>query len=172
MLAFADGFERPVGIAASGAFGVAGGGAASTGLFAEHAFGRDGAIALRAAFETARHRAEPLGVLDASGYAMHSASLGARTVLARGTTLSASIRREWSADAAELRVPLTIDEQGTIGAIAYALPYEDLAGRSAVTLRLDRQLTRGVAVRASVMRERSGFGVSVDGAAAILEIAY
>ena len=168
-LAFADGFERPIGISASGAFGVDGGAAASTGVFAEHAFGGS---TLRASLETAQHRAEPLGILDASGFSLHSASLGARTRLARGTTLSATIRREWSHDAAELRVPLTIDEQGAIGAVAYALPYEDLVGRSAVTLRLDHELARAVALRASLTRERSGFGVSIAGAAAMLVIAY
>ena len=169
-LAFADGFERPIGIAATGAFGVAGGNAFSSGAFAEHAFG--GATVLRASFETAHHRAESLGALDASAWSLHSASLGARTRLARGTTLSATIRREWSNDAAELRVPLTIDEQGTIGALAYSLPYEDLVGRSAVTLRLDRELSRAVALRASLTRERSGFGASLTGAAAMLVIAY
>ena len=168
-LAFADGFERPIGIAATGAFGVSGGTAVSTGAFAEHALG---ATVLRAALETAHHSTESEGTLAAPPYALHSASLGARTLLARETTLSLSVRREWSNDAAELRVPLTIDAHGAIGAVAYALPYDELVARSSATLRLDRRLTRAVALRASLVRERSGFGSVIDGAAAILEIAY
>ncbi len=167
-LAFADGFERPIGIQAAGAFGVAGAAAASSGAFVEHALGRSSV--LKASFEVAHHRPDASGALAAPDYSLRSSSLGARTALRAGTTLSASLRREWSDDAAQLHVPLTIDEGGNIGRVTYTLPYEDLVGRTSFSLRLDQALTRQVSLRASLTRERGGFGTSITGVAAVLEI--
>jgi subtilisin family serine protease len=168
--AFADGFERPIGIASAGAFGVSGGAAASSGAFVEHAVGR--ATVLQASFEVAHHRAEANGALTTTGYSLRAASFGARRALWPGTAVSASLKREWSGDAAHLHLPLTIDEHGDIGRVTYVLPYQDLLGRTSVSLRLDRELTRQVSLRASLTHERSGFGASITGLAAVLEIAH
>jgi hypothetical protein len=54
--------------------------------------------------------------------------------------------------------------------VTYTLPYDDLVGRTSLTLRLDHELARQMVLRAGVTRERSGFGASVTGIAAILEI--
>jgi hypothetical protein len=48
-------------------------------------------------------------------------------------------------------------------------PYDDLVARSAVTLRLDHQLSKQVALRAGLTSERYRFGTT--GVAAIVEIA-
>jgi hypothetical protein len=69
-------------------------------------------------------------------------------------------------------VPLTISENGDIGRVTYALPYDDLVGRTAFTLRLDHALTKRVDLRAALTHERYGFGVSVTGIAALLEVAH
>jgi hypothetical protein len=169
-LAVADGFERPIGIATSGAFGVGDSAAVSSGTFVRQSVGAK--TVLEASLEVARHRTETSAALTAPDYAVRSASFGARTVLGAKTTLSAGFKREWSGgDAARLQVPLTIAENGEIGRVTYALPYDDLVGRTALTLRLDHQLTRQIDLRAAVTRERYGFGASVTGIAAILEIA-
>jgi hypothetical protein len=103
---------------------------------------------------------------------MRSLNLGARTPLTSKTTLSASLKREWTAgEAAQLSLPLTIAENGDIGRVTYALPYDDLVSRSAVTLRLDQRFNKQVALRAGFTRERYGFGVTVSGLAAVVEIA-
>ena len=168
--AFADGFERPIGIGTAGAFGVAGGAAVSSGAFVEHALGR--ATVLKASFEVAHHQPEASGALAAPDYSLRSAAFGARRALGARTMLSASLKREWSADAAQLHVPLTIDEGGNIGRVTYTLPYEDLVGRTSLSLRLDQALTRHASLRASLTREQTGFGLSVTGVAAILEIVH
>ena len=166
--AFADGFERPIGLGAAGAFGVTGGAAVSSGAFVEQAVGR--ATVLKASFEVAHHRAEAAGALTAPDYSLRAAAFGARHVLGARTTLSASLRREWSGDAAQLHVPLTIDSSGNIGRVTYTLPYQDLVGRTSLSLGLDRALTRQASLRASLTREQTGFGLSVTGVAAVLEI--
>ena len=167
--ALADGFERPIGLAAGGAFEMTGSAAASSGAFVQHALGR--AAVLEASLEAAQHRPESNGVLTAPAYAVHSASFGARAFLGAETALAASLKREWSGhEAARLHVPLTIDESGNIGRVAYRLPYDDLVGRTAFTLRLDHQLSKRVDLRAAFTHERDGFGATVSGLAAVLEI--
>jgi len=168
--AVAENFERPIGIATSGAFGVEQSAAVSSGAFVEQPLGRNSV--LKASFELARHRAEANAALAAPAYAVRSATLGARSALGTKTTLGAELKREWSGgEAARLQVPLTIDENGAIGTVTYALPYDDLVGRSSFTLRLDHQLARQVGLRAALTRERYGFGTSITGIAAILDIA-
>ena len=168
-LAVANDFERPVGIATGGAFGVGDSAAISSGTFVQHSLGAK--TILKASMEVARHHAEANGVLSTPGYAVRSATLGARTLVGAKTTLAADLKREWSGgDAARLHVPLTINENGDIGRVTYALPYDDLVGRTSLTLRVDRELTRQVALRAGLTHERHGFGASVTGIAAILEI--
>jgi hypothetical protein len=94
-----------------------------------------------------------------------------RSMLGAKTALAAGVKREWTGgEAARLNVPLTINENGDIGTVTYALPYEDLVARTSLTLRLDHEVTRQVALRAAVTRERYGFGTSVTGFAAMLEI--
>lgn len=169
-LAAAGDFERPIGIAASGAFGLGDSAAVSSGAFVQHSFGAKTVVA--ASIELARHSTEANAALTAPGYAVHSATFSARTALGTKTSVSAALKREWSgAEAARLQVPLTIAENGDIGTVTYALPYDELLGRTALTLRLDHELTRQVNLRAALTRERSGFGTSVTGIAAILEIA-
>jgi subtilisin family serine protease len=169
-LAFADDFERPVGMSTSGAFGVGGSAALSSGAFVEQAIG--GRTTLNAALEVARHRPQANGLLATPGYAVLSVNLAARTLLRPGTALAASFKRERAgSEAARLQVPLTIAENGDIGRVTYTLPYDDLVGRTALTLRLDHAVTKRVDLRAALTHERYGFGVSVTGIAALLEIA-
>jgi hypothetical protein len=124
-----------------------------------------------ASVEVARHRTEAKAALTAPAYAVHSANFGVRTLLGAKTTLSAGVKREWSGgEAARLHVPLTINENGEIGRVTYALPYDDLVGRTTLTLRLDHELTRRVSLRAGLTHERYGFGASASGVAAILEM--
>jgi hypothetical protein len=168
-MAFADHFERPIGIAASGAFGLDDSAALSSGLFVQQSIGAAGV--LEASFEVARHRTEASAALSAPAYAVRSAGFGARTQLGPKTTVSAGLKREWTGgEAARLHVPLTIDENGDIGRVTYQLPYDDLVGRTSFSLRLDHQLAPQVALRAGVTRERYGFGASASGIAAVLEI--
>ena len=168
--AFADGFERPIGLGAAGAFGVTGGTAVSSGAFVEQSVGR--ATVLNASFEVARHHSEAEGTLSAPDYSLRSASLAARRAFGARTTLSASFKREWSGDAAQLHVPLTIDESGSIGRVTYTLPYQDLVGRTSLSLQLDQALTRQASLRAGITRERTGFGTTVTGIAAVVEIVH
>jgi subtilisin family serine protease len=169
-LAMADDFERPIGMATSGAFGVDDSAAFSSGAFVEQGLGE--ATTLSASLEVAQHRLQSSGPLSAPGYAISSASFGARTRLGTGTLLSASLKHEWSgSEAARLRVPMTIDENGAIGSVTYALPYDLLVGRTALTLRLDHRLARQVDLRVALTHERYGFGASITGIAALLEIA-
>ncbi len=168
--AVADRFERPIGIATSGAFGIGDAGAVSTGAFVRHAAGAN--ALLEASYEIAHHRPDASLALSAPAFDVHSVSFGARTALRASTTLSASLRREWTrSEAAELRLPLTIAENGDIGQVSYALPYDELIGRTALNVRVDHELTRQVALRASFVQERYRFGVTVSGVAAILQIA-
>ena len=167
--AVADRFERPIGIATSGAFAVGDAGAISTGAFVQHAAGAN--ARLEASYEIAHHRPQASLALDAPAFDVRSASFGAHTAFGARTTVSASLKREWtSSAAAQLRLPLTIAETGDIGQVSYALAYDDLVGRTALVLRVDHELTRQVAVRASFTQERYGFGVTVSGVAAILQI--
>jgi hypothetical protein len=168
--AVAEDFERPIGLAMSGAFEAGDSAAVSSGVFMQQSVGAKSVV--DASLEVARHHTEGNAVLTVPGYAVRTARLGARTMLGMKTALSADVRREWSgAGAARLSVPLTVNENGDIGRVAYALPYDDLVGRTAFTLRLDQQLTRHADFRAAVIRERYGFGTSVTGFAAVLEIA-
>ncbi len=168
-LALAEDFERPIGIAASGAFDAGDSAALSSGAFVQQSLGAR--TVLEASLEVARHHTEGNAALAVPSYAVRTARLGARALLGAKTTLTADVRREWSGDgAARLSVPLTINENGDIGRVTYALPYDDLVGRSAFTLRIDHQLSRQADVRAALTRERYGFGTTVTGIAAVLEI--
>jgi subtilisin family serine protease len=168
-LALAHDFERPIGMATSGAFEVGDSAAVSTGAFVQHAVSRSST--LEGSFEIAHHRSQAEQALSTPSFVMRTVSFGARTALAAGTSLSASLKREWTGgEAARLQVPLTIAESGALGRVAYALPYDELVGRTAVTLRLDHDFSKRVALRASATHERYGFGVSLSGVAAVLEI--
>ncbi|HEX2198323.1 MAG TPA: S8 family peptidase [Burkholderiales bacterium] len=168
-LAMADDFDRPLGMATRGAFGVDASTAFSSGAFVEQELGR--ATTLSASLEISHHRQRSSGPLSAPGFAVSSASFGARTRLGAGTALSASLKHEWSGgEAARLQLPLTIDESGAIGSVTYALPYDLLLGRTAFTLRLDHRLAKQVDLRVALTHERYGFGASVTGMAALLEI--
>jgi hypothetical protein len=168
-LAIADNFERPIGIATGGAFGVGESAAVSSGTFVQQSVGAK--TVLSASLEVARHRTEANGALATPDYGVFSAAFGARMVLGPKTTLSADLKRERSGgESARLHVPLTINENGDIGRVTYTLPYDDLVGRTSLTLRLDHELTRQMVLRAGLTRERYGFGASVTGIAAILEI--
>ena len=168
-VASADRFERPLGIATSGAFGIGESTAVSSGAFVQHAAG--GGALLEASLEVARHRSEASGALSAPQFALRSLNLGARMPLAPKTMLSAALKRESTAgEAAQLYVPLTIGENGDIGRMTYTLPYDDLVARTTFTLRLDHELSRRVALRAGLARERYGFGTTITGVAALVEI--
>ena len=170
-LAFAERFERPIGIATSGAFDVGQSSALSSGAFVRHAIGAAGVV--EGSLEIARHRTQADLALSAPSFVMRTANLGARTALGAKTTLSAGIKREWTgAAAAQLNVPTTIAENGDIGRASYTLPYDDLVGRTSLTLRLDHEFTKQVAFRAGFTRERYGFGLTVSGVAAIVEITH
>jgi len=170
-VALADHLERPIGIATAGAFGVGDSGAVSTGAFVRRALGASGL--LEGAFEVARYRPDASLALAAPEFAMRSASLGARKTFAARTTLSAGLKREWTrGDAVQLRLPQTVAENGDIGQVTYALPYDDLVGRTTLNLRVDHELDKHMAVRASLTQERYGFGTKVTGLAAILDIAF
>ena len=169
-VATADHFERPIGTATSGAFAIAQSAAFSSGAFVRHAL--SASTVFDASLEVARHRPQADLALSAPPYGLRSANFGARTTLGGKTMFSATLKREWtSADAARLNLPLTIAENGDIGRVAYALPYDDLVGRTALTLRVDHEFNRRIALRASVTHERYGFGAALNGVAAMLEIA-
>ena len=168
-LAIAERFERPIGMATSGAFDVGQSSALSSGAFVQHTVGASSLV--EASFELAHHRTEADLALSAPSFAMRSANLGARTALGAKTTLAASLKREWTGgEAARLQLPLTIAENGDLGRVSYTLPYDELVGRTAFTLRLDHELSKQVALRAGFTRERYGFGTTVSGLAAIIEI--
>lgn len=170
MLAVADRFERPIGIDTSGAFDVGQSTALSSGVFVHHAIGASGA--LEGSLEISHHRTSANVALSAPSFTMRSANFGARTALGAKTMLSAALKREWTAGAAAaLNVPTTIAENGDIGRVSYTLPYDDLLGRTSLTLRLDHEFTRQVALRAGFTRERYGYGLTVSGLAAVVEIA-
>ncbi|HEX4927454.1 MAG TPA: S8 family peptidase, partial [Burkholderiales bacterium] len=165
-LAVADQFERPIGIATSGAFGARESQALSTGVFVQHRL--VASTLLDASFEVARHRTQADLALSAPAFATHTASLAARTDLGSKTTLSAGLQREWTgSEAALLQLPLTIGESGEIGRVAYRLPYDDLVGRTTLSVRLDHQFSKQIALRAGLTHERYGFGMAITGAAAI-----
>src|SRR3954469_14465456 len=167
--AVAEHFERPIGLAASGAFDLGQSSAVSSGAFVRHALR---ATLLEGSLEVAQHRSDGNGMLSAPQFAVRSASVGASTALGARTTFSASFKRESAAgQAAQLQLPSTISASGDIGRVAYALPYDDLVGRTALTLRLDHEFNRHVALRAGFTHERYGFATSVTGVAAVLEIA-
>jgi subtilisin family serine protease len=168
-LAVAEDFERPIGIATRGAFALDDSGAVSSGTFVQHSIGAH--TLLEASFELAHHRTEANLAISAPSYALRTAQIGARTHLGSKATLSAALKREWTgSEAARLHVPLTINENGDIGRATYALPYDDLVGRTALTLRFDYPLTKRADLRAGLTRERYGYGVSVTGIAAMVEI--
>jgi hypothetical protein len=167
-LAVADHFERPVGIASHGAFAVGGRPAFSSGLFMEHA--ADRRAAFTASLEIARYRPEGTEILAAPAYAMRSGAVGARLALGEKTNAAVTFKRDWSGgEAARLYLPLSIAESGEIGRAAYALPYDELVGRRAVSLVLEHAPAKGVALRGGVTRERTGFG-TLTGVAAIMEM--
>ena len=169
-LAVAERFERPIGIATSGAFDVGQSSALSGGAFVRHAV-RAGSL-VEASLEIAHHRTAADLALSAPPFVMRSANFAAHTALGAKTTLSAALKREWTGGAAaRLNVPLTIAENGDIGRVSYTLPYDDLVGRTSLTLRLDHEFNKQVALRAGFTRERYGFGLTVSGLAAIVEIA-
>jgi len=169
-LAVADRFERPIGIGTSGAFDVGQSTALSSGAFVRRSLGASSVV--EGSLEISHHRTSADLALSAPSFTLRSANLGARTTLGAKTTLSAALKREWTGGAAaELNVPTTIAENGDIGRVSYTLPYDELLGRTSLTLRLDHQFTRQVALRAAFTSERYGFGLTVNGLAAIVEIA-
>ncbi|HYY62199.1 MAG TPA: S8 family peptidase, partial [Burkholderiales bacterium] len=109
-LGLAERFERPLGIATSGAFDVGQSAALSSGAFVQHALGASTIV--EGSLEIAHHRTQGELALSAPPFVMRSASLGARTALGAKTTLSAAFKRDWMGGAAQLNVPLTIAENG------------------------------------------------------------
>jgi hypothetical protein len=130
------------------------------------------ATVLEGSLEVSHHRTQAELALSAPAFDMRTANVGARTALGAKTTLSAALKREWTGGAAaQLNLPTTIAENGDIGRVSYTLPYDALVGRTSFTLRLDHEFSKQVALRAAFTSERYGFGLTVSGLAAMVEIA-
>lgn len=161
----ANSFSQPLGISATGAFGLSNTQASSFGSFYSHSL-FNGSTKLRTGFEIASMSATSMGLtsFDSGKYSVFKVS--GDHFLSKKTVLSIGFRQE-QAISGQLttKLPTTIDENGNIGYQNYASGFSNLLNSSQVNFDVHHQLNSSSRIKTGLMYEQKPYGLSGTGVA-------
>jgi hypothetical protein len=165
----ANSFTQPLGLSASGAFGLNNSQATSMGSFYTHSlFG--GQTKIRTGVEMANFNTGSSGLVsfDSGKYAVFR--VGADHFLSKKTALSLGFKQEQALSGQlTTRLPSTIDENGNIGYKSYASGFNNLLNSHQVNFDVHHRFNAASRIKGGLMYEQKPYGLSGAGAAVFYE---
>jgi subtilisin family serine protease len=165
----ANSFTQPLGLSASGAFGLNNAQATSMGSFYTHSlFG--GQTKIRTGVEMANFNTGSAGLVsfDSGKYAVFR--VGADHFLSKKTALSLGFKQEQALSGQlTTRLPSTIDENGNIGYQSYASGFNNLLNSHQVNFDVHHRFNAASRIKGGLMYEQKPYGLSGAGAAVFYE---
>lgn len=165
----ANSFTQPLGLSASGAFGLNNAQATSMGSFYTHSlFG--GQTKIRTGVEMANFNTGSAGLVsfDSGKYAVFR--VGADHFLSKKTALSLGFKQEQALSGQlTTRLPSTIDENGNIGYQSYASRFNNLLNSHQVNFDVHHRFNAASRIKGGLMYEQKPYGLSGAGAAVFYE---
>ena len=165
----ANTFTQPLGLLASGAFGLNHAQASSMGSFYTHSLS-GGQTKIRTGVEIANFHTRSAGLVsfDSGKYAVFRVS--ADHLLSKKTALSLGFKQEQALSGQLItRLPSTIDEAGNIGYQSYASGFANLLNSHQVNFDVHHRFNAASRVKGGLMYEQKPYGLSGAGAAVFYE---
>ena len=165
----ANTFTQPLGLLASGAFGLNHAQASSMGSFYTHSLS-GGQTKIRTGVEIANFHTRSAGLVsfDSGKYAVFRVS--ADHSLSKKTALSLGFKQEQALSGQLItRLPSTIDEAGNIGYQSYASGFANLLNSHQVNFDVHHRFNAASRVKGGLMYEQKPYGLSGAGAAVFYE---
>ena len=165
----ANTFTQPLGLLASGAFGLNHAQASSMGSFYTHSLS-GGQTKIRTGVEIANFHTRSAGLVsfDSGKYAVFRVS--ADHLLSKKTALSLGFKQEQALSGQLItRLPSTIDETGNIGYQSYASGFANLLNSHQVNFDVHHRFNAASRVKGGLMYEQKPYGLSGAGAAVFYE---
>jgi hypothetical protein len=165
----ANSFTQPLGLSASGAFGLNNAQATSMGSFYTHSlFG--GQTKIRTGVEMANFNTGSAGLVsfDSGKYAVFR--VGADHFLSKKTALSLGFKQEQALSGQlTTRLPSTIDENGNIGYQSYVSGFNNLLNSHQVNFDVHHRFNAASRIKGGLMYEQKPYGLRGAGFAVFYE---
>jgi hypothetical protein len=165
----ANSFTQPLGIVATGAFGLSNGQSSSLGSFYSHSL-FNGLTKVRAGVEMASFNAGSTGLtsFDSGKYAV--LRVGADHFLSKQTILSVGFKQDQAMSGQlNTKLPSTIDSNGNIGYQNYSSGFSNFINSSQVNFDIHHRLNAASRIKGGLMYEQRPYGLSGAGAALFYE---
>ena len=165
----ANSFTQPLGLAASGAFGLGNTQASSLGSFYSHSL-FNGTTKFRTGVEMVSFNVASTGLtsFDSGKYAVFK--VGADHFLSKQTILSISFKQEQAMSGQlNTKLPSTIDASGNIGYQNYSSGFSNFINSSQVNFDVHHRLNAVSRIKGGLMYEQRPYGLNGAGAALFYE---
>ena len=165
----ANSFTQPLGIMATGAFGLSNGQSSSLGSFYSHSL-FSGMTKVRAGVEMASFNAGSTGLtsFDSGKYAV--LRIGADHFLSKQTTLSVGFKQDQAMSGQlNTKLPSTIDSNGNIGYQNYSSGFSNFINSSQVNFDIHHRFNAASRIKGGLMYEQRPYGLNGAGAALFYE---
>ena len=165
----ANSFTQPLGIVATGAFGLSNGQSSSLGSFYSHSL-FNGLTKVRAGAEMASFNAGSTGLtsFDSGKYAVFR--VGADHFLSKQTILSIGFKQDQAMSGQlNTKLPSTIDSNGNIGYQNYSSGFSNFINSSQVNFDLHHRFNAASRIKGGLMYEQRPYGLNGAGAAIFYE---
>jgi subtilisin family serine protease len=165
----ANSFTQPLGIVATGAFGLKNGQSSSLGSFYSHSL-FNGMTKVRAGVEMASFNAGSAGLssFDSGKYAVFR--VGADHFLTKRTTLSLGFKQDQAMSGQlNTKLPSTIDSNGNIGYQNYSSGFSNFINSSQVNFDIHHRFNAASRIKGGLMYEQRPYGFNGAGVALFYE---
>jgi hypothetical protein len=165
----ANSFTQPLGIVATGAFGLKNGQSSSLGSFYSHSL-FNGMTKVRAGVEMASFNAGSAGLssFDSGKYAVFR--VGADHFLTKRTTLSLGFKQDQAMSGQlNTKLPSTIDSNGNIGYQNYSSGFSNFINSSQVNFDIHHRFNAASRIKGGLMYEQRPYGLNGAGVALFYE---
>lgn len=165
----ANSFTQPLGIVATGAFGLRNGQSSSLGSFYSHSL-FNGMTKVRAGVEMASFNAGSAGLssFDSGKYAVFR--VGADHFLTKQTTLSLGFKQDQAMSGQlNTKLPSTIDSNGNIGYQNYSSGFSNFINSSQVNFDIHHRFNAASRIKGGLMYEQRPYGLNGAGVALFYE---
>jgi hypothetical protein len=165
----ANSFTQPLGLSASGAFGLNNSQATSMGSFYTHSL-FSGQTKIRTGVEMANFNTASAGLVSFDGGKYAVFRVGADHFLSKKTALSLGFKQEQALSGQlTTRLPSTIDQNGNIGYQSYASGFNNLLNSHQVNFDVHHRFNAASRIKGGLMYEQKPYGLSGAGAAIFYE---
>lgn len=165
----ANSFTQPLGIVATGAFGLRNGQSSSLGSFYSHSL-FNGMTKVRTGVEMASFNAGSAGLssFDSGKYAVFR--VGADHFLTKQTTLSLGFKQDQAMSGQlNTKLPSTIDSNGNIGYQNYSSGFSNFINSSQVNFDIHHRFNAASRIKGGLMYEQRPYGLNGAGVALFYE---